>query len=135
MISSTVPSLDFAADTTPRARSTLKGNMIRLIAAVQTRKNPFFHEEQTDWCYTDSGPPETKIITARLAAWLFLPMPPPEHAPFSEGPVPDEGTTRVSGEPSSRKASARTSPKGSGLRPSALGTPRGEHAEFRVPAP
>ena len=36
--------------------------MIRLLAAVLSLKNPFFHSVQTDWCYTGSGPPEPKII-------------------------------------------------------------------------
>ena len=36
--------------------------MIRLLAAVVSRKNPFFHSVQTDWCYTDSGPPKPKVI-------------------------------------------------------------------------
>ena len=39
--------------------------MIRLLAAVQTRKDPFFHTVQTDWSYTDSGPPEPTIITTQ----------------------------------------------------------------------
>ena len=74
--------------------------MIRLLAAVQTRKNPLFRSVQTDWCYySDSGPPEPKIITTLLPARLLLPMPPPEHVPFREGPAPEEGTPRVSGEP------------------------------------
>ena len=30
--------------------------------AVQTRKNPCFHSAQTDWCCTDSGTPEPKVI-------------------------------------------------------------------------
>ena len=36
--------------------------MIRLLAAVLSRNNPCFHSVQTDWCYTDSGPAEPKII-------------------------------------------------------------------------
>ena len=71
--------------------------MIRLLAPVQTQKNPFFHSVQTAWCYTDSGFPEPKIIAALLPARLFLPMPPPEHVPLWEGPAPEEGTPRVSG--------------------------------------
>ena len=114
---------DLAADTTPQTRSVLGGTMIRLLAAVQTRKNPFFHSVQTDWCYTDSCPPEPKIITALLPAGVFLPIPPPEHVPFWKGPAPEEGTPRVSGEPSRRKGSAHTSPEGRGLRPPARGAP------------
>ena len=34
-------------------------------------------------------------------------MPPPEHLKFWEGPSPEEGTPRVSGEPSRRKASGQ----------------------------
>ena len=36
--------------------------MIRLLAAVLSPKNPFSHSVLTDWCYTDSGPAEPKII-------------------------------------------------------------------------
>ena len=36
--------------------------MIRLLAAVLSQNNPFFHSVQTDWRYTDSGPPELEII-------------------------------------------------------------------------
>ena len=49
-------------DTAPQTRSALGGTMIRLLAAVLSLKNPFFHSVQTDWCYTGSGPPEPKII-------------------------------------------------------------------------
>ena len=97
--------------------------MIRLLAAVQTRNNPFFHSVQTDWCYADSGTPEPKLITALLPALLFLPMQPPEQVPFWEGPAPEGGTRRVSGEPSRRKGSAHTSLEGRGLRPPAQGAP------------
>ena len=110
--------------------------MIRLLAAVQTRKNPLFRSVQTDWCYySDSGPPEPKIITTLLPARLLLPMPPPEHVPFWEGPAPEEGTPRVSGEPSRRMGSAHTSPEGCGLRPPPEEHPPDERAEFRVSAP
>ena len=34
--------------------------MIRLVAAVLSRNNSFFHSVQTDWCYTDWGPLEPK---------------------------------------------------------------------------
>ena len=97
--------------------------MIRLLAAVLSRKNPFFYSVQTDWCYTDSGPAEPKIITALLPARIFLPRPPPEPVPFWDGPAPEEETPRVSGEPSRRKGSAHTSPEGRGLRPPARGAP------------
>ena len=97
--------------------------MIRLLAAVQIRNNPFFNTVQTDWCYTDKGHPEPTIVTALLLARLFLPMPPPEHVPFWEGTVPEEGTPRVSGDASRRKGSADTSPEGRGLRPPARGAP------------
>ena len=121
MIYSIFPGRDLAADTTPRTRSALGGTMIRVFAAVRTRKNPFFHSVQTDWCYTDSGPLEPKIITAAfLPAGLLLPMPPPEHVPFWEGPAPEEGTPRVSCEP---KGSAHTSPEGRRLRPPDRGAP------------
>ena len=45
-----------------RTRSALGGTFIRLFAAVMFPKNPLFHSVQTDWRYTDSGPPEPKII-------------------------------------------------------------------------
>ena len=78
---------------------------------------------QTHWRYSDSVPPELKIISALLPARLLLPMPPPEHVPLWEGPAPEEGTSRVSGEPSRRKGSAHTSPEGCGQRHPARGPP------------
>ena len=48
-------------------------------------------------------------------------MPPPEHVPFWEDPAPEQGTPRVSGEPSRRKGSAHRSPEERGLRPPARG--------------
>ena len=38
------------------------------------------------------------MISVLLPARIFLPMPPPEHVPCWEGPAPEEGTPRVSGE-------------------------------------
>ena len=61
-LANTFPGPDLAIDTIPQTRSALGGTMIRLLAAVLPRKNPFFHSVQTDWRYTDSGPPEPKII-------------------------------------------------------------------------
>ena len=95
--------------------------MIRLLAVVQTQKNQLFPSVQTDWCYTDSGPPEPKIIMTLLPTRLLLPMPSPENVPFREGSTPEEGTPRVFDKPSKRKGSAHTSPKGRGLRLSARG--------------
>ena len=95
--------------------------MIRLLAVVQTRPNQLLPSVQTDWCCTDSGPLEPKIIMTLLPARLLLPMPSPENVPFWEGSTPEEGTPRVSGKPSKRKGLAHTSPKGRGLRLSARG--------------
>ena len=50
-------------------------------------------------------------------------MPRSEHVPSWEGPAPEEGTPRVSEEPSRRKGSAHTSPEGHGLRPPTRGAP------------
>ena len=98
--------------------------MIRLLAVVQTRPNQLLPSVQTDWCCTDSGPLEPKIIMTLLPARLLLPMPSPENVPFWEGSTPEEGTPRVSGEPSRRKGSAHTSPEGRGLRFLAVPRPR-----------
>ena len=97
--------------------------MIRLLAAVLSPKNPFSHSVLTDWCYTDSGPAEPKIIYSTTSG-LDLPTDAtPEHAPLGDGPASEEGTPRVSGEPSRRKGSAHTSPEGRGLRPSTREAP------------
>ena len=72
---------------TAQTRSAVVGTMIRLLAAVQTRKNPFFHALQTDWFYTDSGPPEPNKITAHCPARLFLPM----QSSVLGGPSPRRG--------------------------------------------
>ena len=97
--------------------------MIRLLAAVLSLKNPFFHSVQTDWCYTGSGPPEPKIIYSTS----FGPDLPTDATPRTRsvlvGPAPEEGAPRVSGEPSRRKGSAHTSTEGRGLRPPARRTP------------
>ena len=85
-------------------------------------KEPLFHSVQTDWCYKDSGPAEPKIIYVTSPG----PDPPTDvtpRIPFWEGPAPEEGTPRVSSEPSRRKGSAHTSPEGRGLRPPARGAP------------
>ena len=78
---------------------------------------------------------ERRVDVARVPFWagaqvnpnqtavLFLPMPPPEHVPLREGPAPEEGMPRVSGEPSRRKGSAHMSPAGRGLRAPARGAP------------
>ena len=83
----------------------------------------YFLSMQTNWRYTDSGLPEPKTNKALLPARLFLPVPPSEHVPFWKGPALEEGTPRVSGEPSRRKNSAHTSPEGPGLRSPARGAP------------
>ena len=64
-----------------------------------------------------------KYFTVLLPARIFLPMPPPEHVQFWDGLAPEEGTPRVSGEPSRLKVSAYTSPEGGGLRSLARGAP------------
>ena len=83
----------------------------------------YFPSVKTNWRYTDSGLPEPKTNKALLPARLFLPVPPYEHVPFWKGPALEEGTPRVSGEPSRRKNSAHTSPEGPGLRSPARGAP------------
>ena len=40
----------------------IKRTMIRLLAAVLSKKKTFFHSVHTDWYYTDSRPAEPKII-------------------------------------------------------------------------
>ena len=84
-------------------------------------KNPFFHSVQTDWRIQTLVLPNRKSFAVLLPARIFLPMPSPEHVPLWEGPALEEGTARVSGEPSRRKGSANTSPEGRGLRPPARG--------------
>ena len=65
--------------------------MIRLLAAVLSLKNPFFHSVQTDWCYTGSGPPEPKIIYSIS----FGPDLPTDATPRTRsvlgGPSPEKG--------------------------------------------
>ena len=97
--------------------------MTRLLAAVLSRKSPFFHSLQTDSRIQTLVLPSRKYFTVVLPARIFLPMPPPEHVPFRESPAPEERTRRVSGEPSRRKGSAHTSLEGRGLRPPAQGAP------------
>ena len=106
-----------------QARSALRDTMIRLLAAVQTLNNPFLHSVQTDWCYTDSGPPEPKIITALLPARLFLPMPPLN--PFLSGRAQPPKRERLGFPANLRGARAwRTRrPEGRGLRPLAREAP------------
>ena len=71
----------------------IKRTMIRLLAEVLSRKNPFFHSMQTEWCCTDSGPAEPKIIYST-----------------SPGPaLPTDATSRtcsVLGGPSPRRGNA-----------------------------
>ena len=95
--------------------------MIRRLAAGQTRKSLLLRSVQTDWCYTDSGPPEPIIITALFTARLFLP--PPEHFPFGEGSAPEEGTPRGSGERLRGKGLVHTLPEGRELCPPVGGAP------------
>ena len=68
--------------------------MIQLLAALLSLKNPFFHSVQTDWSIQTLVLPNRKQFTVLLPARIMLPMPPPKHSPFVEGP--EEGTTRVS---------------------------------------
>ena len=78
----------------PQTRSALGGTLVRLPAAVQTRKNPFFHSVQTDWCYTDSGPAEP---TTNYSASPGPDLPTdatPRTRSVLEGPAPYEGTPR-----------------------------------------
>ena len=92
MIYSTFPGPDLAADATPQTRSALGGTMIRLLAAVLSLKNPFFHSVQTDWCYTDSGPPEPNIIYSSTSPGLDLPTDAiPRTCSVLGGPSPRRG--------------------------------------------
>ena len=66
--------------------------MIRLLAAVLSLKNPFFHSVQTDWCYTDSGPPEPNIIYSSTSPGLDLPTDAiPRTCSVLGGPSPRRG--------------------------------------------
>ena len=83
-----------------------------------------YESVQTIYCYTDLGPAKKpKIIYSISAGPDFLPMPSREHVPFWEGPAPEDGTPRVSGEPSRRKGPAHTSPEEREVRPPARGAP------------
>ena len=73
--------------------------------------------------YTDSGPSQPKIIYSTSPGPALRTDATPEHVPVWEGPAPEEGTPRISGEPSRHKGSAHTSPEGRGLRPLARGAP------------
>ena len=120
-LANTFPGPDLAIDTIPQTRSALGGTMIRLLAAVLPRKNPFFHSVQTDWRYTDSGPPEPKIIYSTSPGPDLRTDATPRTRSVLGGP--EDRTPRVSGEPSRRKGSAHTSPEGRELRPAARGAP------------
>ena len=68
----------------------------------------YFLSMQTNWRYTDSGLAEPKI-TYSTPPSLDLPTDAtPRTRSVWEGPAPEEGTPRVSGEPSRRKGSAHT---------------------------
>ena len=134
MIYSTFPGPDLAADITPQTSSALGRTMIRLLAAVQTRKKTFFHSVQTDWCYTDPDLPESKINMALLPARLFLSMPPPKRIPFWKGPAPKRKRLGFPAKLRGARARRIRRQKGADCSPSPEEHPPGEHAEFRVPA-
>ena len=72
--------------------------MVRLLAAVLSLKKPLFHSVQTNWPIQTRVLPNRNYITLVFLARFFLPMPPPKHVQFWEGPTPEERTPRVSGE-------------------------------------
>ena len=76
------------------------------------------------WRYTHPGPPEPKIIYSTSPGPALPTDATPKTRSVLGGPSPEEGTPRVSGEPSRHKGSAHTSPEGRGLRPHARGAPR-----------
>ena len=97
--------------------------MIRLLAAVLSPNNPFFHSVLTDW--------RIQILSR---AGILLAMPPPKHIPFWEGPAPEEGTPRVS-----RELRGARAPRTRRQNSPDSAPPHGEHppdepAEFRLPA-
>ena len=93
--------------------------MIRLVAAVLSRKNRSSTRCKLARAMHTRVLPNRKQFTTLLPARLFLPMPRPENVPLWEGSAPEEGTPRVSGEPSRCKGSAHTSPEGRGQPPPA----------------
>ena len=97
----------------------------------------YFISVQTNWFYIELGPAEQKQFKQAVVvpAWILLPMPPPQLYPFSQGPAPEEGTPRVSGEFRGARATRTHREKGADSDP-----PREEHApdepdEFRLPVP
>ena len=118
------------------SQSIIKRTMIRLLPAFLSRKNPFFYSVQTDSCIQTLVLPNRFFFIVILPAQLFLPMPPPEHVPFSDGSAPEEGTPRVSGEDLRGARARRTGRrKDADWAPTPEENPPDEHTVFRVPAP
>ena len=109
--------------------------MIRLLAAVLSPKNPYFHWMQIDWRIQTLVLPDRKYFTVLVPAQLLLPMPPPKHLPFVEGPAPEEGTPRVSRELAGARAPRTRGEKGADSAPPPEEHPSDEPAEFRLPSP
>ena len=87
--------------------------MIRLVAAVLSRNNSFFHSVQTDWCYTDWGPLEPKHF----------------YSTSLDPPLPTDAAPRtrsVLGGPSPRRGNA------SGVRQTFEAQGLGEHVARRA---
>ena len=118
----------------PQTRSALGGTMIRLLAAVLSLKNPFFHSVQTDWCYTDSGPPEPNIIYFPRPGSSYRCHPPNM---FRSGRAQPPKRERFGFPANLRGARARRTrrQKGADCAPPPEDHPPDEHAEFLVPVP
>ena len=69
-----------------------------------------------------------------LPARILVPMPPPKHVPFWEGPAPEEGTPRISRELRGARARRTRGRKGAEYAPALEEHPPDEPAEFRLPA-
>ena len=109
--------------------------MIRLLAAILSPKNPFFHSVQTNLGIQTLVLPNRNTLRYFSRARMLLPMPHPKHVPFLEGPAPEEGTPRVSRELRGAWAPRTLREKGADSAPPPEEHPANEPAEFRLPAP
>ena len=135
-LANTFPGPDVATDTTPQARSALGGTMMRVLAGVLSRKNQLFHLVQTDWCDTDPGPPEPKIIYSTSLGPALPTDATPRTRSVLGGPSPPK-RERLGFPANLRGARARGTrrQKGADCAPPLEEHPPNELAEFRVPAP
>ena len=111
------------------------GTMTRLFAAVLSPNNQIFHSVQTDWRFTDSCPPESKIICSISPCPAFPTDATPRTPSVLGGPRRDEETPWVPKNLGGARARRRRHQNGADCAPPPTEHPPDEHAEVRVPAP